>query len=218
MSAAAASGDTAPIARRGLLLVLSSPSGAGKTTIARALLDRDAGLQMSVSVTTRPKRPGEVDGRDYHFVDPEAFDRLVSEGRLLEYASVFGNQYGTPRDAVEAALAAGRDVLFDVDWQGTQQLRRNALADLVSVFVLPPSHVELERRLRARAQDTDEVVRRRMARAADEMSHWQEYDYIIINRDVDAAVAIAVAILEAERVRRDRQIGIAAFVSRIAGS
>jgi guanylate kinase len=211
-----ASADTVPILRRGLMLVLSSPSGAGKTTIARALLARDSELQMSVSVTTRRPRPGEVDGRDYFFIDLPAFDRLVAEDRLLEHATVFGNCYGTPREPVETALAAGRDVLFDVDWQGTQQLRRNALSDLVSIFVLPPSHAELERRLRARAQDADEVVRRRMARAADEMSHWQEYDYIIVNREVDAAVDAAAAILAAERLRRDRQIGLAAFVSRIA--
>ncbi|MFO1127187.1 MAG: guanylate kinase [Rhodospirillales bacterium] len=195
------------------MLVLSSPSGAGKTTIARALLARHHDLRMSVSVTTRPPRPGEVDGRDYIFVDARAFDRLVAEDRLMEHATVFGNRYGTPRATVEAALASGGDVLFDVDWQGTQQLRRNASTDLVSVFVLPPSHAELERRLRARAQDPDDVVRRRMARAADEMSHWTEYDYIIVNHDVVVAVDTAAAILAAERARRDRQSGLGQFVT-----
>lgn len=205
------------IARRGLMLVLSSPSGAGKSTIARRLLERrDARLHMSVSVTTRPPRPGEVDGRDYWFIDAARFGRMVAEERLLEFATVFGNSYGTPRDAVESALADGRDVLFDVDWQGTQQLRQNARADLVSVFILPPSHDELERRLRTRAQDTDEVVRRRMARAADEMSHWAEYDYIIVNHQIDQAVAEATAILEAERLRRDRQVGLAGYVAAIS--
>lgn len=204
------------VARRGLMLVLSSPSGAGKTTIARKLLDRDSQLSMSVSVTTRPPRPGEVDGRDYWFVDAARFARMVSEDQLLEHATVFGNSYGTPRAAVEAALAGGRDVLFDVDWQGTQQLRQNARADLVSVFILPPSHEELERRLRARAQDSDEVVCGRMARAADEMSHWAEYDYIIVNRDIGRAVAEATAILAAERLRRDRQIGLAGYVTAIS--
>lgn len=204
------------IARRGLMLVLSSPSGAGKSTIARRLLERDARLHMSVSVTTRPPRPGEVDGRDYWFINAAQFSRMVAEEQLLEFATVFGNSYGTPRGAVESALADGRDVLFDVDWQGTQQLRQNARADLVSVFILPPSHAELERRLRTRAQDTDEVVRRRMARAADEMSHWAEYDYIILNHQIDQAVAEATAILEAERLRRDRQVGLAGYVAAIS--
>lgn len=198
------------------MLVLSSPSGAGKTTIARRLLENDPQLSMSVSVTTRPPRPGEVEGRDYLFIDADRFGRMIAEDQLLEHATVFGNSYGTPRAAVEGALAAGRDVLFDVDWQGTQQLRQNARADLVSVFILPPSHDELERRLRTRAQDTDEVVRRRMARAADEMSHWAEYDYIIVNRDLDRAVAEATAVLEAERLRRDRQVGLAGYVAAIS--
>lgn len=218
MSQTAAAEEFTPIPRRGLMLVLSSPSGAGKTTIARALLARDAELQMSVSVTTRPQRPSEADGYDYFFIDRPTFDRLVAEDRLLEHATVFGNRYGTPREPVEAALAAGRDVLFDVDWQGTQQLRRNAAPDLVSVFVLPPSLAELERRLRTRAQDADEVVRRRMARATDEMSHWHEYDYIVVNRTVNDTVAVVAAILAAERVRRDRQTGLADFVNRLAPS
>ncbi|NJO67485.1 MAG: guanylate kinase [Rhodospirillales bacterium] len=204
------------IARRGLMLVLSSPSGAGKTTIARALLARDSQLTMSVSVTTRPPRPGELDGTDYHFADAAQFEQMIANEQLLEYATVFGNSYGTPRAEVEAALASGRDVLFDVDWQGTQQLRQNARADLVSIFVLPPSHAELERRLHTRAQDSPEVVQRRMARAADEMSHWAEYDYIIVNHDIGQAVGEAAAILGAERLRRDRQVGLAAFVSAVS--
>lgn len=206
------------VARRGLMLVLSSPSGAGKSTIARALLAREPNLRMSVSVTTRRPRPGEVAGEDYIFATAEAFAEMVDADGLLEHARVFDNQYGTPRAPVEAAMRAGRDVLFDVDWQGTQQLRQNARADLVGVFILPPSRGELERRLRNRAQDTDEVVRRRMAKAADEMSHWPEYDYVVVNREVNEAVAGVQAILAAERLRRDRQIGLAAFVAAISGS
>jgi guanylate kinase len=194
------------------MLVLSSPSGAGKTTISRALLSRDGNLTMSVSVTTRPPRPGEVDGKDYFFVAQDTFDRMLRENAFLEHARVFDNCYGTPRQAVEAALSQGRDILFDVDWQGTQQLKHNARADLVSVFILPPSIAELERRLHTRAQDTEEVVRRRMARATDEMSHWAEYDYIIVNIDVDRSVAQVESILAAERLRRDRQIGLTEFV------
>jgi len=203
------------LGRRGLMLVLSSPSGAGKSTIARALLARDPLLSMSVSVTTRPRRPGEIDGVDYAFVDQAAFSAMRAAGDLLEHATVFGNSYGSPRAPIERILADGRDVLFDVDWQGTQQLRENARADLVSVFILPPSRAELERRLHARAQDPDEVVRRRMAKAADEMSHWAEYDYIIVNHDVERAVAAVVSIVEAERLRRGRQVGLAAYVERI---
>jgi len=198
------------------MLVLSSPSGAGKTTISRALLSRDGNLTMSVSVTTRPPRPGEVDGKDYFFVTQDEFDRMVRENAFLEHARVFDNCYGTPRQAVEAALSQGRDILFDVDWQGTQQLKHNARADLVSVFILPPSIAELERRLHTRAQDPEEVVRRRMARAADEMSHWAEYDYIIVNVDVERSVAQVESILAAERLRRDRQIGLAEFVKSMA--
>ena len=200
------------IRRRGLMLVLSSPSGAGKTTISRALLDRDPNLTMSVSVTTRPKRPGEVANADYSFIDPTRFDLMVNRQELLEHAKVFGHYYGTPRAPVEAALAAGRDVLFDIDWQGTQQLEEKAREDLVSVFVLPPSTMELERRLIARAQDSDRVIADRMAKAADEMTHWSEYHYIIVNTDITASVAKAQAILDAERLRRDRQVGLAEFV------
>src|SRR5262247_3773455 len=173
------------IARRGLMLVLSSPSGAGKTTLSRMLLDADRGVALSVSVTTRKQRPGEIDGRDYHFIDAARFDAMVRKGELLEWAQVFGNRYGTPRAPVDAALAQGRDVLFDIDWQGTQQLREKASRDLVSIFVLPPSIPDLEQRLRSRAQDSDDVIHGRMAKAADEMSHWAEYDYVVINSAVD---------------------------------
>ncbi|MBM3628045.1 MAG: guanylate kinase [Alphaproteobacteria bacterium] len=201
-----------PIARRGLMLVLSSPSGAGKTSISRALLAREGNLSMSVSVTTRAKRPGEVAGRDYHFIDPESFGLMVNRGELLEHAKVFGNYYGTPRAAVEASLAAGRDVLFDIDWQGTQQLRHAARSDLVAIFILPPSTRELEKRLKARAQDSAKVVAERMAKASDEMSHWPEYDYVLVNDDLEASVASVVAILAAERLRRERRIGLDDFV------
>jgi guanylate kinase len=200
------------ISRRGLMLVLSSPSGAGKTTISRNLLKRDRNLTMSVSVTTRPKRPGEVEGQDYFFVDGTEFNLAVNKGELLEYAKVFGHYYGTPRAPVEKALGAGRDVLFDIDWQGTQQLKASARADLVSVFILPPSTAELEKRLKSRAQDSAKVVAERMSKAADEMSHWAEYDYIIVNRDVTESVARVEAILAAERMRRDRQVGLSDFV------
>ncbi len=198
--------------RRGLMLVLSSPSGAGKTTISRALLARDAAITMSVSATTRPKRPGETAGRDYRFVELTEFNLMVNRGQLLEHAKVFDHYYGTPREPVEAALSAGRDVLFDIDWQGTQQLAENARADLVSVFILPPSTPELERRLRSRAQDSEAIVARRMAQAAEEMSHYPEYDYIIVNSDVARSVASVQAILDAERLRRDRQSGLGEFV------
>jgi guanylate kinase len=203
------------IFRRGLMLVLSSPSGAGKTTISRALLKRDNNLVMSVSVTTRAKRPGETEGIDYRFIDPIAFNLMVNRGELLEYAKVFGHYYGTPRMPVEEALQAGRDVLFDIDWQGTQQLRDKLPRDLVSVFILPPSTAELEKRLRARAQDSARVVAERMAKAADEMSHWDAYDYIVVNRDIDESVRRVEAVLSAERSRRDRQIGLADFVKRL---
>lgn len=200
------------ITRRGLMLVLSSPSGAGKTTIARELLGRDDGIAMSVSVTTRPQRPGEVSGVDYDFVTLSAFDAMLSRGEFLEHAKVFDNYYGTPRAAVEEELRQGRDVLFDIDWQGTQQLAQNARDDLVSVFILPPSTAELERRLHDRAQDSAEVVARRMAKAADEMSHWPEYDYIVINVEVEESVGSVEAILAAERLKRDRLVGLADFV------
>ena len=200
------------IDRRGLMLVLSSPSGAGKTTISRLLLARDAALTMSVSATTRPMRPGEVEGRDYYFVDPTEFNLMVNRQELLEHAKVFGNYYGTPRALVETALSAGRDVLFDIDWQGTQQLAQNARDDLVSVFVLPPSTEELQRRLERRAQDPAEVVAQRMAKAPDEMSHWAEYDYIVINHEIEVSVAAVQSILAAERLKRERQVGLTDFV------
>jgi guanylate kinase len=205
------------IARRGILLVLSSPSGAGKTTITRALVQRDANLKISVSVTTRPKRAGEVDGQHYHFISRAAFDEMVAKGELLEHAVVFGNCYGTPRAPVEAVLAAGGDIVSDIDWQGTQQLKSTVRGDLVSVFILPPSMAALEQRLRTRAQDSEAVVQARMAKSTDEMSHWPEYDYIIVNRDLEESVRRVQAILAAERVRNDRQIGLADFVNRLRG-
>jgi guanylate kinase len=200
------------VERRGLMFVLSSPSGAGKTTLSRLLIDRMPGLRMSVSVTTRPKRPGEVEGRDYLFVDKARFEQMVKRHELLEWATVFDNRYGTPRAPVETALSAGQDVLFDIDWQGTQQLREKARADVVSVFILPPSAADLEKRLHSRAQDSDEVIRGRMSRASHEMSHWAEYDYIVINRDVDEAFAEVQSILKAERLKRERRIGLTTFV------
>ena len=202
----------AAVARRGVMLVLSSPSGAGKTTLSRKLLEMDPSVELSVSVTTRPKRSGEIEGRDYHFIDRARFDEMVRGNELLEWAEVFDNCYGTPRAPVLAALAGGRDVLFDIDWQGTQQLREKARSDLVSVFLLPPSVVELERRLKTRAADSDEVIHRRMAKAADEMSHWPEYDYVVINRSLDRAFGEVRAILAAERLKRERQTGLSAFV------
>ncbi len=205
------------VARRGLMLVLSSPSGAGKTTLSRMLLAADPMVELSVSVTTRPQRPGEVEGRDYHFIDGARFEAMQANGALLEWAHVFGHRYGTPRAPVERVLAQGRDVLFDVDWQGTQQLREKAPGDLVSVFVLPPSGTELERRLRSRAQDSEEVIRTRMARAADEVSHWSEYDYVVVNRRIDDAFADVRAILAAERLKRARQSGLSAFVRDLQG-
>jgi guanylate kinase len=198
--------------RRGLMLVLSSPSGAGKTTLARRLLDLDAGIAMSVSATTRPPRQGEVEGRDYFFVSSNMFTDMVERGAFLEHALVFGNHYGTPKEPAMLALAKGQDVLFDIDWQGTQQLRQQAGDDLISIFVLPPSHDELERRLRARAQDAEDVVAQRMARASNEISHWAEYDYVIVNNDLDQAFNDLVTILQAERLRRDRQPQLADFV------
>ena len=200
------------VARRGVMLVLSSPSGAGKTTLSRMLLTEEHNIMLSISVTTRARRPGEVHGRHYHFIERKKFDQMVKAGELLEYAEVFGNFYGTPRQPVEKALKHGRDVLFDVDWQGTKQLRKHARADLVSVFILPPSSGELARRLHTRAQDDKKVIRARMAKAADEMSHWAEYDYVVINRDLDRAFGDVRAILAAERLKRDRQVGLTAFV------
>jgi guanylate kinase len=200
------------IARRGLMLVLSSPSGAGKTTLSRMLLKADRRVELSISVTTRPKRRGEVDGCDYHFIDRGRFDAMVKAGDLLEWAEVFGHCYGTPHRPVYAALRAGRDVLFDIDWQGTQQLREKARDDLVSVFILPPSAEELERRLHTRALDHEDVIRRRMAKASGELSHWAEYDYVIVNDALDDAFAEVQTILAAERMKRERQVDLTEFV------
>jgi len=205
-------GSTDSTGRRGLMLVLSSPSGAGKTSIARRILAEDDNLALSVSATTRPPRPEEVDGRNYHFVDQSRFDAMVAAGAFLEYATVFGNSYGTPKADVMSVLDHGGDVLFDIDWQGTQQVANAARADLVSVFILPPSRTALRERLVSRAQDSDEVVAGRMAKASDEISHYREYDYIVVNEDLDESVRAVSAILAAERLRRDRQIGMTDFV------
>ena len=194
------------------MLVLSSPSGAGKTSISRRLLELDGNLSLSISATTRPRRPAETEGVHYFFVSDARFREMVEQEALLEHATVFGNRYGTPREPVERALEKGQDVLFDIDWQGTQQVAEKAREDLVSVFILPPTTEELERRLHSRAQDSDEVVRARMAKAADEMSHWAEYDYIIINHDLDQSVDQVEAILAAERLKRERRIGLRDFV------
>lgn len=202
----------ANIERRGMMLVLSSPSGAGKTTLAKRLLETDANFTMSVSATTRPKRPVEVEGQDYFFVSQTDFAGRVQRGELLEHATVFGNSYGTPRAAVERALAQGRDILFDIDWQGTQQLKEKAREDVVSVFILPPSRAELERRLQTRAQDTAEIVAQRMAKANDELSHWAEYDYVVVNENIARAESKIAHIIEAERHRRARQTGLSGFV------
>lgn len=203
------------ISRCGLMLVLSSPSGAGKTTLSRRLLENDKSISLSVSATTRPMRPGEVHGKDYHFLGADEFGAWLADGKFLEHATVFGNRYGTPSHLVNDELIRGRDVLFDIDWQGTQQLKEKKRDDLVSIFILPPSHGELERRLRNRAQDCDEIVAGRMAKAADEISHWPEYDYVVVNTDVEKALADIQAILNAERLRRSRQTGISEFVGRL---
>jgi guanylate kinase len=200
------------VERRGLMFVLSSPSGAGKTTLSRMLIERMPGLKMSVSATTRSMRPGEIDGRDYLFLDKPKFEAMAKNGELLEWATVFDNRYGTPRAPVEAALSTGQDVLFDIDWQGTQQLREKARADVVSVFILPPSAADLEKRLHTRAQDSDEVIRGRMSRATHELSHWAEYDYIVVNQNVDDAFAEVQSILQAERLKRERRTGLTEFV------
>jgi guanylate kinase len=199
-------------ARRGLMLVLSSPSGAGKTTLSRMLLKADRNIELSVSVTTRPKRKGEKHGKDYHFIDRARFDAMVKTGQLLEWAEVFGYFYGTPRLPVQRALRAGRDVLFDIDWQGTQQLSEKARGDMASIFVLPPSIAELERRLHTRALDDEDVIRRRMAKASGELSHWAEYDYVIINDKLERAFGEVQMILAAERMKRERQTGLTEFV------
>lgn len=201
------------IERTGLLIILSSPSGAGKSTLARRLMDWDAGLSFSVSATTRPPRAGEVDGTHYHFNSHDAFRDLVGQGGMLEHAEVFGNLYGSPRAPVEAAMQAGRDTLFDVDWQGGQQIRASALgAHVVSIFILPPSLAELERRLVSRGQDAPDVIAGRMQKSRAEISHWAEYDYVLVNDDLDRTEARLRAILTAERLRRDRQRGLGAFV------
>ena len=203
------------IQRRGLMLVLSSPSGAGKTTLSRRLLQSDPGIVMSVSATTRQPRPNEIDGQDYFFVTPEKFDTMVADGEFLEHAVVFGHKYGTPRTPVMKALEQGKDVLFDIDWQGTQQLKQQVRDDLASVFVVPPSKAELERRLQIRAQDSEEVVRQRMAKASDELSHWAEYDYLLMNDDIQHAMGKLEEILRVERSRRARQPGLAKFVQKL---
>jgi guanylate kinase len=206
---------TLTIERRGLLLVLSSPSGAGKTTLARRLIDADPDISMSVSVTTRKPRPGEEEGRDYVFVDEAKFKRMAEGGELLEWARVFDNFYGTPRAPVEAAIAQGKDILFDIDWQGAQQLSEKMKHDVARVFILPPSAASLEERLRNRAQDSDDVVRRRMSQASDEISHWPEYDYVIVNTDLPTSMEGLTAILAAERLRRERLNGLTGFVRQM---
>jgi guanylate kinase len=203
------------VERRGMMFVLSSPSGAGKTTLSRMLVKETPDLQMSVSATTRAMRPGEVDGRDYFFIDQPRFDAMIKTGELLEWAKVFDNSYGTPRKPVEDALAAGKDVLFDIDWQGTQQLRDRQANDVVSVFILPPSVQALEQRLHTRAQDSDEVIRGRMKKAGDEMSHYDAYDYIVVNDNIGIAFEAVKAILRAEQLKRERQVGLGAFVQKL---
>ena len=203
--------------RRGLLIVLSSPSGAGKSTISRMLLDADKDVTMSVSATTRPKRPGESDDVDYHFVDDDGFDAMIDDGEFVEWAPVFGYRYGTPKAPVKDALRKGRDILFDIDWQGTQQLEAAMGEDLVSIFILPPSMDELERRLRSRGTDSEQVVADRMSRAAAEISHWPEYEYVLVNRDMDECLAEVRAIVRAERLKRSRQVRLMSFVRDLAG-
>tara|TARA_B100001123_G_scaffold385187_1_gene458577 strand:+ start:650 stop:1294 length:645 start_codon:yes stop_codon:yes gene_type:complete len=203
------------IERRGLMLVLSSPSGAGKTTIARLLLERESGVSLSVSVTTRPKRPSEVDGEDYYFVDLTEFNLMLNRREFLEHAKVFDHYYGTPRQPIEDALSEGQDILFDIDWQGEQQLKQSARDDLASVFILPPSTEELGRRLRQRAQDPSDVLITRMEKAPDEISHWPEYDYIVINKQIEETVTQVQSILMAERLKRERQTGLTEFVKRL---
>jgi guanylate kinase len=202
------------IRRRGVMLVVSSPSGAGKTTLTRTLLERDHDVSLSISVTTRPARPGEIDGVHYHFITKDEFQGMITRGELLEHAHVYGHSYGTPRSAVEAALADGKDVLFDIDWQGAQQLRLAAEHDLVGIFILPPSLAELERRLRARAQDPEEVVQHRLAQVTNDVTHWAEYDYVLVNQDLETSMTALTAILIAERMKRRRNLGLAEFVEQ----
>lgn len=206
------SGKNESLNRRGVMLVLSSPSGAGKTSISKAILARDGNIAPSISVTTREQRPGERDGEDYHFISRDAFQNLVRQGQLLEYAEVFGNFYGTPRSPVDSALKEGRDLIFDIDWQGARQLTENARDDLVTVFILPPHASELEKRLKNRAQDGEETIQKRMAKAPDELSHYPEYDYVVVNHDLESSVQQVMAILNAERQRRQRFVGLAQFV------
>jgi guanylate kinase len=213
MDAASASSTTRQ--RRGLLIVLSSPSGAGKTTISRMLLDADPEVTMSISATTRPKRPGEVDDVDYHFVDEAKFEQLVEAGEFAEWAYVFDHRYGSPKEPIKEALKVGHDILFDIDWQGTQQLRGAFGTDLVRIFILPPSMDELERRLRARGTDPEEVIDSRMRRATSEIGHWGEYDYVLINEDMETCLGEVQAIIDAERLRRDRRPYLFDFVRRL---
>jgi guanylate kinase len=208
---------SAPPQRRGLMFVLSSPSGAGKTTLSRRLLQSETQVALSVSVTTRPKRPGEIDGKDYYFIEEKQFNEMVAAGELLEHAQVFDYYYGTPKKHVMDELKAGRDVLFDIDWQGTRQLAERCREDLVSVFILPPSLDELERRLKTRAQDSNEVVAKRMSKAAQEISHWEEYDYVVVNTDLDKAIKHIQRILYAERFKRWRQLDLKDFVAELCG-
>ena len=206
------------IYRRGLMMVFSSPSGAGKSTISKEILSIHEKLSMSISATTRPIRPGESNGKDYIFINQTEFDKMVLKGELLEYATVFGHSYGTPRSPVETALSRGQDIIFDVDWQGTQQLKQNAREDIVSIFILPPSIQELERRLYARAQDSEAVVKARMEKATSEMSHWAEYDYVIINHKLAESVDQVGSILSAERLRRERRVGLGEFIRELGVS
>ena len=203
--------------RRGLLIVLSSPSGAGKSTIARMLLGADSEVTMSVSATTRPRRPAEKDGVDYHFVDDATFDRMVEAGEFVEWAHVFGHRYGTPKAPVKQALRRGRDILFDIDWQGARQLEPDFGEHLVTIFLLPPSMDELEKRLRARNQDSEEVIADRMRRAADEIDHWAEYEYVLVNRNMDSCLEQVRSIVSAERSKKARQTGLVEFVRELIG-
>ena len=205
------------LARRGLMFILSSPSGAGKTTISRMLLAADERIKLSVSATTRPPRPGEIEGVHYHFVDDATFDQMIEEDDFYEWAHVFGHRYGTPKGHIRAGLKDGQDFLFDIDWQGTQQLYQKDQQDVVRVFILPPSLTELRRRLEARAQDSEEVIDSRMERARAEISHWDAYDYVVINEDVDACFAKVREILDAERMKRQRQTGLIPFVRELMG-